>query len=127
MYVLDSDVAVEFLRGRESVVRSVLSLKDVCTTIITVAELSYGAHKSQDPERHKKKLLDFFMGVRIFTLNLPVCDKFGELKARLAKVGRPKEDFDLLIASICIVNGCHLITKNKRHYRDIPGLRIYDL
>jgi len=127
MYVLDSDVAVEFLRGREEVVRSVLSLESVCTTVITVAELSYGVHKSQNPERHRKKLSDFVRGIRIFTINLPVCDKFGELKAHLAKIGRPAEDFDIFIASICIVNGCHLITRNRKHYQDVPGLRIYDL
>jgi len=127
MYVLDTDVAVEYLRGNKEVVDSVLSLKEICSTVITMAELSYGTHKSRRVGKHWEKLVGFARGVTILGIDLAVCQKFGELKEELAKKGKEPGDFDLLIASICIVNGCHLVTKNKKHYRRIKGLKMYDL
>jgi predicted nucleic acid-binding protein len=127
MYVLDTDVAVDLLRGDEDTVAQILPLGRVYTTLITIAELSYGMHKSADLAKHRKKLLNFIRGVRLLGLDLASCGEFGMLKARLSKSGKRIENFDLLIACICLTNNCRLITRNKKHYENIPGLKIYDI
>lgn len=127
MYVLDTDVAIEYLKGDEKVVEEVLALKEVYTTVITLAELYYGAYNSPKPEKHKKILVDFAHGIPILGLNLRVTEKFGEIKAELKKKGKPAGDFDIMIASICIAHKCRLITKNKKHYQHILELKIHDL
>ena len=47
---------------------------------------------------------------------------FNELSKRksLKKIGRA----DLLIACICLANEATLVTRNQRHFRQVPNLRV---
>lgn len=127
MYVLDTDVAIEYLKGDRDVVREVLAPEEVHTTVITLAELFYGVHKSPKPEKHRKKLLDFASGIPILGVSFDACEKFGEIKTELGRIGKTTGDFDLMIASICITNHCRLMTKNRKHYEDIRELKIHEM
>jgi len=46
--------------------------------------------------------------------------KYSELK----KTGKLTQDFDLMIASICIANNKVLVTNTKKHFENIKGLKI---
>jgi tRNA(fMet)-specific endonuclease VapC len=48
-------------------------------------------------------------------------DRLRQVKA-LRKIGRA----DLLIASIALARQATLVTRNLRHFRQIPGLRVED-
>lgn len=124
MYVLDTDVSIEFLRGNQGVVERILAMSDLFVTPITTAELFYGVYKSHRPEKHKVKLLNFLEGVYVLGIDASVCEIFGRIKADLSKKGKISGDFDIMIASICIANNCYLITRNIKHYQDIEGLKV---
>ncbi len=124
IYVLDTDVSVEYLRGNKEVVEKVLGISDLFLTHVTIAELFYGVYKSQRTEEQKKKLLEFLEGVYLLGIDSGVCEIFGRIKADISKKGRTSGDFDILIASICIANNGCLITRNSKHYREIEGIRI---
>ena len=51
---------------------------------------------------------------------------YGRLKARLEKKGLAKSEPDLRIASIAIQHNMVLVTGNKKHFKDIPGLNVED-
>jgi predicted nucleic acid-binding protein len=51
-------------------------------------------------------------------------ETFGSIKADLQKQGRGTDDFDLVIASTALVLNYTLVTSNKRHFRNIPGVRV---
>ena len=51
--------------------------------------------------------------------------RFGQLKASLRTVGRPQDDFDLLIGATASVHGLSLVTRNTRHFKDM-GLPLLD-
>ena len=123
-YVLDTDVAIEYLRGNLDVAGFLSGLPDLSITTITLAELFYGVYKSQNPVKHENKLYDFLSGVKIICSDGLSCRNYGRLKAVLERQGKAVDDFDLMIAGICLSNGCTLITRNLRHYSGIEGLNV---
>ena len=54
MKILDTDVAIEILRGNDRVIEArYQSLDEVVTTWITACELAYGAAKSRSPDKNQ--------------------------------------------------------------------------
>ena len=51
---------------------------------------------------------------------------YGRLKALLEKRGLSKNEPDLMIAAIAIQHDMILVTGNKKHFMNIPGLNIED-
>ena len=50
--------------------------------------------------------------------------RFGALKAQLRQSGQSLPDFDLLIASVALVENRIMVTNNTRHYQRIPELQL---
>jgi len=123
-YVLDTDIAIGYLKGDSETVRKVLGLTEVFTTVATVAELFYGVYNSDNPKRHKSKLLDFLGGVYLLGFDSRSAEIFGRIKAELRKKGKLACDFDITIASICMANDCTLLTNNLKHYQNIDKLKV---
>lgn len=58
----------------------------------------------------------------IIPINQLAADEFNRLRAisKLRKIGQA----DLLIASITLVNRAILVTRNLRHFQQIPGIKV---
>jgi tRNA(fMet)-specific endonuclease VapC len=58
----------------------------------------------------------------IVPISQKAADKFERLRrvSKLRKIGRA----DLLIASISLVNQATLVTRNTKHFKQIPGLKL---
>jgi tRNA(fMet)-specific endonuclease VapC len=50
------------------------------------------------------------------------CQTYADLNAQLLKAGRPASDNDLWIAATAIRHSIPLISHNRKHYDEIPGL-----
>ncbi len=125
-YVLDTDILIYFLKGKESVVTKIteIPVEDLSTTIVNHTELLFGALNST----HKKENLIKVTGLLGKLEILPFCEKssyrFAEKKAELKKSGRMLADLDLMIASICLQTNALLVTNNTRHFDRIAGLTV---
>jgi len=60
----------------------------------------------------------------VLNLTQESADKFGSIKSALRKKGGLIEDFDILIASITMVNNGILVTNNTEHFKKIEGLKL---
>ncbi len=92
---------------------------------ISLAELKFGAEKSEKPEKNRKVLDNFLTGVQI----LPIfhsLDLFAKEKARLQKAGTPIDDFDLLIGATAITHKLIMVTNNTNHFKRIHGIKLED-
>ena len=69
-FLLDTDTCVFWLRGYETVRKHLIAakLENIAVSIITVAELRYGAVCSTHPEQHRA-IDDFIGGVTVFGVN----------------------------------------------------------
>jgi len=125
-YLFDTDMCIYWLNGRQSVKDKLLAAgwEQVAISVITQAELYYGAYNSSRVAENLKRTDDFVKQLPILSLREATLKRFGALKAQLRQLGQPLPDFDLLIASIALEVNRILVTNNTRHYQRIPDLQL---
>jgi tRNA(fMet)-specific endonuclease VapC len=128
-YLLDSNVCIQYLRGRNARVRRRLAAQpvvDVRLCSVTKSELYLGALRSANPAANRAKI-DAFLAPYI---SLPFDDAAADLHAgirhHLETLGAPIGPYDLQIAAIAVRNGCTLVTHNTKEFSRVPGLHLDD-
>ena len=123
-YILDTDTCIYWLKGKEEVRSKVeqIGVDNLRITIITLAELKYGAFNSQKVSENLKNINDFLGKVKVLLLDEDAAERFGRIKAGLRRTGQLIEDFDILIGSIVLSHGGVLVTNNFEHFKRISGL-----
>lgn len=110
--LLDTDVLVEYLRGRQEAAEYLESLtSDLYISVISVAELFAGV-KGDKEERSLEQFL------LVFTA-LPVTEKVARLGGLYRREYRPSHGTglaDALIAATAEENSFGLVTFNRRHF-----------
>jgi tRNA(fMet)-specific endonuclease VapC len=126
-YLIDTDVTIDLLNGREPARRLFNRIADArfAASIVTVAELYDGAFRSTNPSARVIEIRSYLASWTILPVSDPVALLFGELRVYLRQRGELIADFDLLIASTALNHDLTLITFNKRHFDRIPDLRLY--
>ncbi len=124
-YLLDTNICISLLKNQNGIREAILNVKtkNCFVSEISIAELYYGASKSNNREERVKDV-DFIVShfgiVPIFRA-LPL---YGDLKAKLEKDGNRIDDFDILIGSTAIANGMVMVTDNVKHLGRLPGIKI---
>lgn len=113
-FALDTNAVIAALNGIESVVGrlSRVPASDVGVPIVVLAELLYGAYRSRRREENSRKVESLQRRVSTLALCLPVADRYGSIRAKLAREGMVKTDFDLIIASTAIMANVILVTND---------------
>ena len=124
MYLLDTDVCVWLIRGREPLVSAVSSQspEDLAIASMTEAELWYGAWKGG---REANVAATGQLVEEIGTV-LPFGSTAAKIHAevRLALRQTPISERDLVIASTALASQRTLVTGNVREFSRVPGLEI---
>ncbi len=128
-YLLDTDALSEPVRRQPSAAfmdRFARAGHEVCTSVLCVGEMIYGARRQ--PRRiYEEYLRDVVLG-RMWILDVDVraATAYGELRVLAERAGGPRGDFDLLIAATATVHDLVVVTRNRRHFDDLPGVRVED-
>jgi tRNA(fMet)-specific endonuclease VapC len=114
--VLDTDHCLALLRGRLDLRQKASPDDELATTSITVAELLYGAYKSERAA-HNLAAVDALLSVLvILDFNEAAARLYGQMRALLEKNGQRLSDLDLQIASIALAWNLALVTHNHDHF-----------
>jgi tRNA(fMet)-specific endonuclease VapC len=125
-YLLDTDIAVFYLRGRYNLnqkLKEITGYDNCFISEITLAELKYGAELSERVDENLRSVDEFSNKIGI----LPIfnsLDLYAKQKARLRKTGNMIDDFDLLIGCSAIKNGLILVTNNENHFDRLENIKI---
>ncbi|AIF82350.1 putative nucleic acid-binding protein, contains PIN domain [Candidatus Nitrososphaera evergladensis SR1] len=126
MVCFDTDFLVAYIRKDPAAKCKLEELEStqepLHTTIINAFELYKGAYKSKDSNTELArvdKLLDAFF---LLALDRDSAKAAGALNDKSNPIG----ESDLLIASIVLANKQVLITRNKKHFERISGLKVED-
>ena len=92
---------------------------------MTVAELYESAFTYANPEEHIKTFRSFLGNFQLLTLNLPIIEKFAEVRAYLRRRGQLIADFDILLAATALHHDLIVLTYNKKHFERISDLKIH--
>lgn len=130
-YVLDTNVVIGALNGRESVTRRLDGLSagrdEVVMSVVTVGELRYGALTSRRVAQNLARIDQMIALVGVTPVDRSVAERFAALKAHLRPRGLVKSDVDLLIAATAIELGATLVTHDRAlHDGALPELQVED-
>jgi tRNA(fMet)-specific endonuclease VapC len=124
-YLLDSNICIHFLRGKFNIYDKLLEIgiENCAISEITLAELTFGAEKSNNTIKNLKLIENFTNQLDILPI-LNVIPIYAKEKVRLQNLGRMISDFDLLIGSTCIANDLIMVTENTHEFSRILNLKI---
>ena len=101
-----------------------VSIDSLYTTSISLAELKFGAYKSDQIQSNLKNVENLARGLSILPFNKDASEHYGRIKARLSDAGSIIEDMDILIASIALANEGILVTNNTAHFNRVKDLNL---
>jgi len=125
-YLLDANAVIALLNGHPGMnlrIRQALP-SDIGLPVIVAHELYYGAFKSARRDRNIG-LVDALQ-FEVLTLDKEDARQAGEIRAELAKQGRPIGPFDVLIAGQAKARGLTLVTHNMSEFTRVTGLAVED-
>ena len=122
MFIADTDVLIDFLRGKGESERIEFEIRTgrLCATAVTAFELWAGCKKPQ----HVAIVESLLAALTILPLDSSSARRAGEISRLLEQSGQTIGMADSLIAAIAIENRAILITRNRSHYDRVPGLKL---
>ena len=124
MYLLDTNICIDFVDGRNETARQRVEAQfaaGLSISSITAGELLVGARHSTNPVRDQQRIEQF-----IQVLNCrPFDDAAARSYAQIARaIGVRRKSFDRLIAAHALALGLVLVTNDSKHFADVPGLKV---
>ena len=128
-YLLDTNTCSHIQRSHPLIVARLASLPRAAvfyTSVITQGEMLYGAHHVAKARR-AKLLTEIRSLLRDMAEVLPVtsaaAERYGRLKAELARQGMPIPANDIWVAAIAMEAGL-IVVSDDAHFQHVPGLRV---
>jgi tRNA(fMet)-specific endonuclease VapC len=122
MTIADTDVLIDYLAGKGEADRVERLLRDgaLRTTVITRFELLSGGKNPKQLAR----LAQLIEAVPSMALDDAAADAAAEIRRSLERSVSPIGMADSLIAGIVTANRAALLTRNRRHFERVPGIRL---
>jgi tRNA(fMet)-specific endonuclease VapC len=131
-YLLDTNVCIALINGKEANVRrrlqrAVAHDRVILVSSIVAFELWYGVAKSQRKDSNTQRLETFFAGPLEWTLfDEEDARVAGTVRAELEAIGKPIGAYDVLLAGQARRHGATLVTSNTNEFGRVAGLKWED-
>ncbi|HLQ27083.1 MAG TPA: type II toxin-antitoxin system VapC family toxin [Acidiferrobacterales bacterium] len=125
--MLDTDTCIYLIKKKPpSVIEKLRACQagDVGISAVTVAELRYGASKSQRIQQNHEALDLFLAPFEVVTFDETAAAAYGGIRAQLEKAGQPIGPLDMLIAAHAKGMNAALVTNNVGEFKRIKGLKV---
>jgi predicted nucleic acid-binding protein len=123
-FLLDSDIIIWHLRGREEVTEMLRDLQRFgvpgCSAL-SVLEVQLGVKRGEE-----ERTSHFFKSLKVFDVNMEIAGKAAQLIREFKGKGVTLNIPDAIIASTCILYHLVLVTYNRKHY-PIAELEFYPI
>jgi tRNA(fMet)-specific endonuclease VapC len=122
MTIADTDVLIDYLagKGEADAVERLLHSGALRTTVISRFELLSGAKNA----KQLAGLARLLAAVPSLELDDAAADAASEIRRSLERSGKAIGMADSLIACIVVSNRGTLLTRNRRHFERVPGIRL---
>ncbi|MCJ7450729.1 MAG: type II toxin-antitoxin system VapC family toxin [Candidatus Nanohaloarchaeota archaeon QJJ-9] len=127
--IVDTDILVDFLRGKSEANELISSYRTepVKTTDMNVFELYFGAYKSERTENNLSKLKGLLNRMEVYSSDEDSMEKAARLAAEQEKEGKKVGVKDILIGGIAAVENEPVLTRNKKHFKELDGVELLEL
>jgi tRNA(fMet)-specific endonuclease VapC len=128
-FLLDTSICVELIRRPHSRLMKRMAQRppsDFGMSVITLAELQYGAEKSARPLHQRQTLEEFLVPFTILNFDESATLAYGKIRVQLESAGTPIGALDMLIAAHALSRDLILVTRNTKEFRRVAGLKCED-
>jgi len=125
VWLLDSNAWIHYLKHADSPIRQRLTQAlpvEIVTCSIVRAELLFGARKYGNAEKRTTLVLETLSPYVSYPFDEAAVAPYVEIRHELEKSGWKIGPNDLLIASICLVHNCTLVTSNESEFGRVRNL-----
>lgn len=129
MYLLDTNICIFLIKNTFPVLTKRIfatSGNDLFLSSISIAEMEYGASKSQNREKNRKALLDFCIDFNILDFTAEDTEAYGIIRSYLEKEGNVICPYDMQIAAQAMTRNLIVITNNYDEFARIPWIKVED-
>ena len=127
MYMLDTNICIDIIRRQNDRLISKLSSSSVahiCISTIVLAELEFGASKSNNPTKNAGAIIKFCAPFDILPFDNDAAAVYGFVRSQLESKGTPIGPMDTLIAAHALSLDVILVTNNMREFKRIKELKL---
>lgn len=94
----------------------------MCISSTTLGELVNGAEKSTAPEHNLADIESMISRLQVKPFDSQAAIHFGQIRAALAKIGKPIGPYDAMITGHAHTLALVLVTNNENEFQRMPGL-----
>ena len=126
-YMLDTNICIYIIKNNPISVRQKfeqISASNLVLSMVTLAELRYGAEKSQAKEKAIKAIEQLSRHIQIAELDEVVAEHYADIRAQLERQGKPIGNNDLWLAAHARAKNWVLVSNNTREFERVVGLRL---
>jgi tRNA(fMet)-specific endonuclease VapC len=126
-YLVDTNILIYLMNSKSKKLLRKFTSKNIeqfCISSITVAELIYGARKSQNIDRNMSSAIKVISPLTILDFTGLDAFEYGDIRSDLEKKGKPIGGNDLLIAAQARRQNLIVLTANTKEFSRVPNLRI---
>ena len=124
-FMLDTDISSYIIKRRPGtlVERFEKHAETLNVSVITAAELRFGAEKAARPKL--AELVEAYLDrLAILDWTNEVTHHYARIRSALKRSVNPIGNMDLLIASHAVTHGMTVVTNNLKHFSNVPGLKV---
>ncbi len=125
-YLLDTNICIYIINKRPAAVLENIRSKhpnEISISSITIAELNYGAERSQNPHQNRIAILEFLIPFNLLDFDQKAAS-YGRIREELELKGTPIGPMDLLLASQATAYNLIFVTNNTKEFKRIDYLRL---
>jgi tRNA(fMet)-specific endonuclease VapC len=125
--MMDTDICSFIIKDRPDSVRlrfQKLPMERLCISIVTYAELMYGAERSSSKRINRAVIEHFVSHLAVIDWGIEAADKYAKVRTSLESKGSPIGAMDMMIAAHAKSLNAVLVTNNERHFNKVSGLPI---
>ena len=126
-FMLDTNICIYIIKNNPISVRQKfekISASNLVLSTVTLAELRYGAEKSQAREKAIKAIDQLSRHIQIAELDEVVAEHYANIRAQLEREGKPIGNNDLWLAAHARAKDWILVSNNTREFERVVGLRL---
>ncbi len=125
--MLDTNTVSQLIKAHPTVVRRVVAapMASLCISAITKGELLLGLAKRPDAKRLHLAVMEFLRRVDVLPWDSAIAERYGNVRADMARQGKTLAPLDSLIAAHALGVGAVLVT-NDRAFAQVAELQVED-
>jgi tRNA(fMet)-specific endonuclease VapC len=126
-YLLDTNICIYIRRNYPLNVRTrflELQRGEAAVSVVTYAELFYGAERMLDRVRAIEALEEFAGSIPVLPMPVEAARAYGAIRAHLAVRGELIGSNDIWIAAHARALDMTVVTNNEREFKRVTGLRV---